>query len=64
MEEKERGDLCARRKKAEEKRASDIREEGEQSKRTGRLFMATILQIYELVPVESSGRRVFPVRNV
>lgn len=37
---------------------------GEQSKRTGRLFMATILQIYELVPVESSGRRVFPVQNV
>jgi len=28
VEEKERGDLCARRKKAEEKRASDIREEG------------------------------------
>lgn len=26
--EGERGDLCARRKKAEEKRASDIREEG------------------------------------
>lgn len=28
VEEKERGDLCARRKKGEEKRASDIREEG------------------------------------
>lgn len=52
-------------RKLEEERAIAARGgSGEQSKRTGRLFMATILQIYELVPVESSGRRVFPVQNV
>lgn len=37
--------------------------DGEQNERTGRLFMATILEIYELVPVESSGC-IFRVENV
>lgn len=37
VEEKERGDLCARRKKAEEKRASDIREEGWANRANGQV---------------------------
>lgn len=66
--ERERDGLCekekGRRKKSERDSRGGLSEQSEQSKRTGRLFMATILQIYELVPVESSGRRVFPVQNV
>lgn len=69
------GSRAKERRSGEERREEKEREErekerfarrglGEQSKRTGRLFMATILQIYELVPVESSGRHVFPVQNV
>lgn len=63
--EREKGSLRGKKKGRRRKSKRDSRGGlGEQSKRTGRLFMATILQIYELVPVESSGRRVFPVQNV
>lgn len=63
--EREARGLRGKKKERRRKSERDSRGgSGEQSKRTGRLFMATILQIYELVPVESSGRRVFPVQNV
>jgi len=68
QKERERGEAarvkerCRRKeereRETEQERSATRGGSGEQSKRTGRLFMATILQIYELVPVESSGRRV------